>query len=198
MIYGYCRCSTDKQTIDNQIFEIEKYCKIKGMHIDRWIVETISSRKPLNKRKLGVLLKGLKESDILIATELSRIGRSLLEVMGILQQCLDKGCQICTIKENYCLGADISSKVLAFAFGLSAEIERNLISNRTKMSLDKLKNDGIKLGRPIGSKTKQLKLAKNKRKIAELLQKGISKNQICKIMNVSKGTLYRFIQNYMQ
>jgi len=194
MIYGYCRCSTDKQTVSHQHYEVQKFATSNGVQIDEWIEETISSRKPLSKRKLGELLNKMKESDVLITPEISRIGRSLLEVMSILQTCLEKNCQVWTIKENYRLGADIQSKVLAFAFGLSAEIERKLISDRTKSSLDKLKKDGKKLGRPVGAKNKSLKLAKNRTRINNLLAKGLPKAQIARILGVDKMTMYRFLK----
>ena len=175
MIYGYIRVSTEHQNTSNQKFEINKFATSHNIQIDQWVEETISSRKPLNKRKLGTLLKELKEGDILISTEISRLGRSLLEVMGILQYCLTQNCQIWTLKENYKLGSDIASKVLAFAFGLSAEIERQLISERTKMSLDKLKAQGKHLGRPFGAKSKSLKLSKNTKKVKDLMAKGLPK-----------------------
>ena len=194
MFYGYCRCSTDKQTVSHQHYEVQKFAAANGVRIDEWIEETISSRKPLAKRKLGELLNKMKESDVLITPEISRIGRSLLEVMSILQTCLEKNCQVWTIKENYRLGADIQSKVLAFAFGLSAEIERKLISDRTKSSLDKLKKDGKKLGRPVGAKNKSLKLAKNRTRINNLLAKGLPKAQIARILGVDKMTMYRFLK----
>lgn len=138
MYYAYIRVSTDHQNVENQKHEILSYSRKYNIQIDKWIEETISSRKPLTERKLGKLLKKLKKGDILIATELSRLGRNLLEVMGILQNCLEKDCQIWTLKENYRLGADIQSKVLAFAFSLASEIERQLISERTKNSLQRL------------------------------------------------------------
>ena len=194
MIYGYCRCSTGKQTVSHQHYEVQKFAKENGVQIDEWVEETITSRKPLAKRRLGELLNNMKEHDILITPEISRIGRSLLEVMSILQTCLEKNCQIWTIKENYRLGADIQSKVLAFAFGLAAEIERNLISQRTKASLESLKKDGKKLGRPFGSKNKALKLSKNRTKINNLLAKGLPKSQIARILGVDKMTMYRFLR----
>lgn len=135
MIYGYIRTSTEKQNNENQHFEIENFAKSNNIRIDKWIEETISSRKDLKDRKLGKLLKKLKPNDILIASELSRLGRNLLQVMSILHYCMNINCQVWTIKDNYRLGSDIQSKVLAFAFGLSAEIEKNLISQRTKQSL---------------------------------------------------------------
>ncbi len=155
-VIGYIRVSTDKQNYKHQRFEIEEYAKNQGLKIDDWIEETISSRKALKNRKLGALLENLQENDILITCEISRLGRSLLEVMRILETCLNKNCQVWTLKENYHLGNDIQSKVLAFAFGLAAEIERNLISQRTKSSLANLKASGKKLGRPFSAESKKL------------------------------------------
>lgn len=158
MIYSYIRISTDKQNTENQKFEITKFANLHNLKINHWIIETISSTKELNKRKLGKILKNLKSDDILITSELSRLGRNLMQIMSILHHCLEQGCQVWTVKENYKLGADIQSKVLAFAFGLSAEIERNLISARTKEALLRLRNEGKSIGRPKGSKNKTTKL----------------------------------------
>ena len=194
MIYGYIRVSTDKQTVENQRFEIEKFTEHQKIKIDRWIEETISGTSQLEKRKLGCLLKRIKKDDILIASELSRLGRNLLQVMSILHHCMNIGCQVWTIKDNYRLGTDIQSKVLAFAFGLSAEIERNLISQRTKEALARIKSKGQVLGRKQGSKNVKHKLDDKKDKIASLLDKGISKTQIAKLCGVSRETLRPFIK----
>ncbi|MCL2722559.1 MAG: recombinase family protein, partial [Treponema sp.] len=148
MIYGYIRVSTDKQTVENQRFEINEFCKKNGIKADKWIKETISGTKEPDERKLGGLLYNLQKGDILICSELSRLGRSLFMIMSILNVCMDKGVQVWTIKDNYRLGSDISSKVLAFAFGLSAEIERNLISQRTKEAMARIKAQGDHVGRP--------------------------------------------------
>ena len=135
----------------------------------------------------------MKSGDILISCEISRLGRSMLEVMRILETCLNKECQVWTIKENFRLGSDIQSKIMAFAFGISAEIERSLISQRTKTSLASVKANGKKLGRPLAAQSKKLKLSKNTKRIKDLLDKGFSKAQIAKIMNVERTTLRRFI-----
>ncbi len=190
---GYIRVSSNKQTLEHQRFEIENFARREGIKIDEWIEEKISSRKALEKRKLGELLNNLQENDILICCEISRLGRSLLEVMKILETCLNKNCQVWTIKENYRLGNDIQSKVLAFAFGLAAEIERNLISQRTKSSLANIKATGKKLGRPFNAETKKLKLAKNQIRIQRLLAKGVSKSQIARIFGVQRATLRKYI-----
>ena len=193
-VIAYIRKSSVKQIYEHQEYEIKEYTKKNNLKIDRWLEESISSRKELKNRKLGKLLDELQKGDILIATEISRLGRSLLEVMGILQTCLTKNCQVITIKENYHLGNDIQSKVLAFAFGLSGEIERSLISQRTKCSLEAKKAAGIKLGRPLGAESKKLKLSKNTKKIRTLLDNKIPKAQIARIMGVQKVTLRRFIK----
>ena len=190
---GYIRVSSNKQTLQHQRFEIENFALKNGIKIDTWIEETISSRKALDKRKLGELLNNLQENDVLITCEISRLGRSLLEVMKILETCLNKNCQVWTLKENYRLGNDIQSKVLAFAFGLAAEIERQLISERTKSSLANIKASGKKLGRPFKAETKKLKLSKNQKRIQTLLKKGVSKSQIAKIFGVERATLRRYI-----
>ena len=196
MIYGYIRKSTEKQSFEHMEYEINEYAAKHNMKIDVWVEETISSRKPLHKRQLGQLLEKLQPNDILITSELSRISRSVPETFSILQTCLNKNCQVITIKENYYLGNDLQSQVLAFAFGLASQIERDLISQRTKCSLASKKEQGVKLGRPIGAESKKLKLAKNLKRIQDLLAKGVSKNQISKIMNVQYMTLSRFIKRY--
>jgi DNA invertase Pin-like site-specific DNA recombinase len=141
-VIGYIRVSSSKQTLEHQKYELEQFAGVNRLNIDKWIEEKISSRKSLRMRKLGKLLDELKSGDILISCEISRLERSLLEVMHILETCLNKDCQVWTIKENYRLGNDIQSKVLAFAFGLAAEIERKLISDRTKSSLANIKASG--------------------------------------------------------
>ena len=139
MTYGYIRVSTDRQNVENQRFEINNYCLKKGIVIDNWIEETISGTKSPSRRRLGVLLQKVNKGDKIICSELSRLGRSLLMIMSILNILMEKGVVVYTIKDNYVLGDDIQSKVLAFAFGLSAEIERNLISQRTQEALKRKK-----------------------------------------------------------
>lgn len=190
--YGYIRVSTDRQTLENQHFEIATYADKHKIKIDEWIEEKISSRKALDKRKLGKLLASLQEGDILIATEISRLGRNMMEVMGILQNCLEKGCQVITLKENYHLGADIQSKVLAFAFSLASEIERQLISQRISETMKRLKNEGKHLGRLYGFTYRKLKRKHNK--IVELLNKGVSKAEIARLMGCTWTTLHRYIK----
>ena len=200
MTYGYIRVSTDKQTVENQRFEINTFCKRQHLHIDGWIEETISGTKNYSKRELGKLLKRVQKGDLIICAELSRLGRNLFMIMEILNICMTKECRVWTIKDNYRLGEDIQSKVLAFAFGLSAEIERNLISQRTKEALARKKAEGVVLGRPVGRRTeeKKYKLYPKRTLIMELLKEGISQRKIAQICKVDRNTLGRYIHTFLQ
>lgn len=194
MIYGYIRVSTDKQTVENQRFEILKFTESSNIRIDKWIEETISGNTAVEKRKLGILLRRLHRGDTLICSEISRLGRNLMMIMSILNVCMEKDIQVWTIKDNYRLGNDINSKVLAFAFGLSAEIERNLISQRTKEALARKRAEGVRLGRPTGSKSQKLKLSGKEAKITYYLEIGTSISSIARSLRVSRNTLYNFIK----
>jgi len=197
MIYGYIRVSTDKQTVENQRFEISRFGEQNVMVVEKWIEETISGTKTIQERKLGILLKKMKKDDILICTELSRLGRNLFMIMGILNECMDRSIQVWTIKDNYRLGSDINSKVLAFAFSLSAEIERNLISQRTKEALARKRAEGMVLGRPKGGKSKVKKLTGKEEEIKVLLDKNISKTAIGRILGVHRLTVTQFVEEHV-
>lgn len=196
MIYGYIRVSTDKQTVENQRFEISRFCSQNEFIVDKWIEETISGSKDIKDRKLGSLLKKMQKTDVLICSELSRLGRNLLMIMGILNECMNRDIQVWTIKDNYRLGNDINSKVLAFAFGLSAEIERNLISQRTKEALARKRAEGVILGRPKGRKSSKTKLTGQEKQIEELLRKRISYSGIARILNVNRFTVSSFVKKW--
>ncbi len=194
MIYGYIRVSTDKQSVENQRFEILKFADQKKINIDTWVEETISGAKAVKQRSLGQLLDNLSKNDVLIVSELSRLGRNLMEVMGILHDCMEKDVKVFTLKEGYELGKNINSKILAFAFSLSAEIERNLISQRTKEALGRIKSEGKTLGRPRGSQNKNVKLSGKEDVIKELLEKRISVSAIARITGVNRLTVDGFIR----
>lgn len=195
MNYGYIRVSTDKQTTENQRFEIENFAKEREITMHEWIEETISATKKLEERKFGQLLQKMEKGDQLVVTELSRLGRNLMQIMKILHDCMEKDIMVYTIKERYELGNNINSKVLAFAFGLSAEIERNLISQRTREALARKKAEGVILGRPKGSKSSHLKLTGREDEIRLLLNKKISYSAIARILNVHRITVSTFVKN---
>lgn len=194
MNYGYIRVSSDKQTVENQRFEIENFARQNDFKIDGWIEETISGTKNYDKRELGKLLNKVKKDDLIICAELSRLGRNLFMIMEILNICMTRECKVWTIKDNYRLGEDIQSKVLAFAFGLSAEIERNLISQRTKEALARKRSEGVVLGRPKGRKSSHLKLSGKEETIRVLRQQNVSKSEIARIFGVHRMTVDSFIK----
>lgn len=195
MIYGYVRVSTDKQSIENQKFEILNFTNIKKISIDDWIEEVESGGKKAEERKLGALIKQLKRNDILIVSEISRLGRSLLDVMSVLNELMNKDCVLYSVKENLELGGksnNITSKVLAFAFSLSSEIERQLISQRTKESLAWKKALGQSLGRPKGYKLKNKKLSGKEDEIKHLLKHAVSARAISRLLKVHHSTVLAF------
>lgn len=197
--YGYVRVSTDKQTIENQRFEISRFCDRNELRIDGWIEETVSGTLAYSKRSLGRLLRNVGRGDMIICAELSRLGRNLFMVMEILNKCMSKGCRVWTVKDNYRLGDDIQSKVLAFAFGISAEIERNLISQRTKEALARKRAEGVVLGRPRGRRSSpdKYKLHGKEELVCRLLSEGMPKCKIAKLCKVNRGTLDRFIERFL-
>jgi putative DNA-invertase from lambdoid prophage Rac len=195
MVYAYLRVSSEKQTLENQKYEVLNFANEKKLNIDEWVEETVSGAKKSKDRILGKVLDSLEKGDVLIVTELSRLGRSLFDVMSILNDAMEKDVTLYSIKEGYTLGTNISSKVLAFAFGLSAEIERQLISQRTKEALQRRKAEGKKLGRPKGYKLDSVKLTGREEEIKELLKYGVSFRSIARIMGVHHNTVAQFVKS---
>lgn len=188
------RVSTSKQNLANQKDEIERFAKEKGWVIDIWVKETASGKTPCSKRSLGSLLKKIKGGDILIVSEISRISRSLTEIMEIMGKCLERNICLYTVKERYSFDDSINSKVLCFAFGLVAEIERNLISMRTKEALAVKRSEGVVLGRKKGSAPKSRTLESNRELIKSYLAEGLCVSEICRRLRVSRNTWYRYFK----
>lgn len=193
MVYAYIRVSTEKQSVKNQRFEITRFSRQRKLKVSKWVEETISSTKRLDERSISHILNCLKREDVLIVSEISRLGRNLMQIMSILNLCMELNVRVYAIKEGYELGDNINSKVLAFAFGLSAEIERNLISQRTKESLARLKSEGKRLGRPIGSRKKNPILAKHANFIKKSIQAGAKQIVIARALNVHRHTVKAWI-----
>ncbi len=190
MTYGYIRVSTIHQNLENQQLEIERFCRNNGLKIDSWIEEKISGTKRPETRKLGkVLMSKVQKGDLVICTEISRFGRSLIMIMNVLQYFLENGVKVWTIKDSYRLGDDIQSKVLAFAFGLSAEIERQLISERTKLGLNRARKEGKVLGRRKGRKSSTYKLTSKDGYIINEILRGRTKSSLARELGVAWKTL---------
>lgn len=193
-VYGYVRVSTDKQDCNNQRHAILEFANAKALGNVEFVEETISGTVSWEKRKLAGLIDQLRKGDVVITGELSRLGRSMLEVMEILSILTKRDVKVYGIKGGYELGNNIQSKVLAFAFGLAAEVERDLISSRTKEALARKRSEGAILGRPKGSKGKS-KLDGQEEEIRRLISHQVPKSAIARLMKVSRPALLSFIES---
>ena len=197
-VYGYIRVSTEKQDYENQKFGILEYANKNNIQNIEFVEETISSRKKLEEREIWNLVNSkLNENDIIITSELSRFGRSTLEVMHLFKLLTEKKIKAHIIKNNIVLNEEqnkIQNQVLIFAFGLAAEIERDLISSRTKEALALRKSQGMKLGRQKGQQVKS-KLDVKRKEIVELLNKKVNISSIAKIMNCGRTTMDHYIKS---
>lgn len=192
--YAYIRVSTQTQTLENQRFEIEQWSRRQGVRIDFWVTETVSGTMGWEKRKLGRLLRRMKKTDLLVCTEISRLGRSMLMVMSVLNACSQKGVFIRTIKDNFNLSDSINSKIIAFAFALAAEIERNLISQRTREALVARKQAGVHLGRPPGPSGKLNRVMEDLPRISAMLDGGATKTAMARMYKIHRNTLNKCLK----
>lgn len=197
MIYGYLRVSSDEQDVNSQKQGVEQFAKDRNWNIDKYITdEGVSGGKDPDKRNLGPLLQLLNKDDVIICSEISRLGRDLYMVMDILHYCMEKGCIIYTVKDKFVLGDDIQSKVLAFAFGLSAEIERQMIRQRTKEGLRLRMKLGVLIGRPIGRLSENVKLDAVKDKVIEQYNWGVPLRRLAENFNVDRNTISRTLARW--
>ena len=191
MIYGYMRVSTDKQDADNQRGAILEYVNTHKMgHIDEFVSETISSRK--TDRVIYPLIARLAPGDHIVIFELSRLARSMAELESIRVKIAEKGVTIHAISQNLTIspnGSDISTQALIFAFSISAQLERQMISDRTKSALQARKAQGLKLGRPAGKS----KLDGQKEAIQGYLDKGLNLTAISKLIDCNRQTLANWL-----
>jgi len=195
MIYAYIRVSTELQSYESQKFEIENWCKRRGMKVDKWVEETVSGTRKVEKRVLGRLLRRMSPEDTLVCTELSRLGRNMMMVMSILNTCSQIGIRIYSIKDNFELSDTLNSKIIAFAFSLAAEIERNLISQRTREALAAKKAAGVKLGRPAGRSKDWFRFQEKYPEISKKLADGETLSVIAKQLKIHRNTLSRYLKD---
>jgi len=175
---AYIRTSTDKQDLNNQKLEIFQFAKKNKLEVIDFIQMTISSRKTSKERRIDEMLQILNDADTLIVTELSRLGRSTAEVIGLVNELIKKQVRVIAIKQNLDIKQhDMTSKVMITLFSLFAELERDLISLRTREALANKKAQGIQLGKPKGTIQKS-KFDENVLKIKELLDLGLSVRKI--------------------
>lgn len=179
--YAYVRTSTDKQDLNNQKLEILEYARRHDLKVDEFVEIAISSRKTTKQRRIDELLIKLMAADILMVSELSRLGRSTAEVIGLINELIHRQIRVIVIKQGLDIkqNHDLQSKVMVTLFSLFAELERDLISLRTKEALAAKKSQGIKLGKPKGT-IQASKFDHHRTRIAEMLALGVSVRQIAK------------------
>lgn len=195
MVYAYIRVSTAEQSGSSQEYEIRQWAEKQDISIDKWEEEAVSGTVPPAKRRLGRIIRRMKPDDLLVCTEISRLGRNMLMIMSILNDCAARGIRIHTIKDNFDLNNDINSKIIAFAFALAAEIERNLISQRTREALADLKAAGVKLGRPRGSCKKRAEVLRDLPEICARIASGESIPSIARRYGIHRNTLLNYLKS---
>lgn len=194
MNYAYIRVSTEMQSYEGQRYEIEQWSRRQGREIGRWVQEKVSGTQKLEKRTLGKLLRRMKPGDTLVCTELSRLGRNMMMVMSILNTCSQKELHLYSIKDNFELSDSLNAKIIAFAFSLAAEIERNLISQRTREALAAKKQAGVKLGRPTGPSAQRLLFEQRKADILRLRAQGMTIGRLARELGMHPNTLSRYLK----
>jgi len=193
MVYGYIRVSTDRQDCAAQKIGIERKARLLGLEIGRYVMDAgISGLRAPDDRALGRCLRRLRPGDVIICSELSRLGRRLFMIMRVLETCMNSGAKLYTVKDNFVLDDTIQTKVLAFAFGLAAEIERDLISQRTKEALALRRANGGHVGRRPGSRNRLHKLDGKYEEIRRMFVDGCSEREIARRLKVSPSTIGRW------
>lgn len=196
MIYGYLRISTDQQDINTCRNEIIKKCTDIGEDFTAiiWIEETRSGSICYKKRILGEFFNTMFRGDIIIASELSRIGRRILDIMQFMSVAQERGIKIYFAKTDFKCDGSIESNMMIFSYALSSQIERELISQRTKEALKQKKNNGVILGRP----RNKSKLDDHKNEIKQKYQLGVSQKKLAEDYNVNKMTINKFINKHFK
>lgn len=185
MVFGYIRVSTEHQSLQNQKHKILEYAQQHKILIDEFIELEISSKKSQKERKIDILLEKMGEGDTLICTELSRLGRNMLEILNIVEKFNQHKIKLIftnqpelSTNQNEALAA-----LLLAIYGYFAQTEREIISERTKQGLSAAREMGKVLGRPKGAKNKTRILDPHKEEIARLLSIGVSQSSVLKIIN---------------
>lgn len=197
MVIAYLRVGTsNKELLEEQKNEIKRYASDHDINVDKWVTDITVDKGKEDERNLTMVLDRMEKGDSLILSDISRLGRTLSEVMEIMGRCMEKGVQIYSIKDRYILDRTLNLPVMGNVFKLVMEIEHSLMSTRTKEALNHKKSTGGPLGRPKGSAAKQSFLDANKEEVISMLERGDTVMEICKRFNVSRNTYYMFKRNY--
>ena len=197
MVIAYLRVGTsNKELLEEQKDEIKRYASDHNINIDKWITDVTVDKGKEDERNLAMVLDRMQKGDSLVLSDISRLGRTLSEVMEIMGRCMEKSVQIYSIKDRYILDQTLDLPVMGSVFRLVKEIEHSLMSTRTKEALSHKKSTGGPLGRAKGSAAKQSFLDANKEEVISMLERGDTVMEICKRFNVSRNTYYIFKRNY--
>jgi DNA invertase Pin-like site-specific DNA recombinase len=192
--YAYLRVSTDKQDLDNQRHGVIEYAKKHKLEPLHFFEDTVSGTKDWQEREIGRLLtKQAIKGDVVLTPEFSRLGRSALQVMLVLAEAAKREVIIHIVKNGLIMDGSLNARMMALAFGMAAEIEREFISRRTTEALARRKAEGKPVGRQKGVKNKDRKLDKHREQILDLLQKGVHKAAIAKICGCEREALYEWM-----
>ncbi len=197
-VYGYLRVSTDDQDENSQRRGVDEFAAKKGLKIDEYVIDHgLSGAKEFRARAIGKMIKKLQNGDTVIASEISRIGRRLVLVLDFIKICTEKGVNFFTVKDRYSIADTLQSKVILTVMGLCAEIERDLVRQRTKEGLARARAEGKILGRPKGRKTAPEKHKLNNKEVLvrSLMDEGLTQRKIAAIVKVNRNTLAKFIKD---
>lgn len=195
-VVAYVRVSTNKQDLENQRHEIDRYASAHSLTVDDWDEDIASGTTQVKDRHMGAMLDSLRSGDTLIVSEISRISRSVKTLLNVLDDCIDRGITVISVKQNVTFEKGLTSTIMMVGLGLAAEIEREMISARTKESLARKKAEGVKLGRPAGTYLPEnRKLFGKDEEILSYMRRRVSKAAIARLLDVSASTLHRYIKD---
>lgn len=195
--FAYLRVSSVHQDEQNQRQGVDRKAQELNLKIDKYCIDKVSGIKEPNERNLGKLLRRVKEDDIIIVSELSRLSRKMYMLFRIMDDLLKKKVKVYSVKDSFCLDNSLQATVLVFAFGLAAQIERDLISMRTREALQRKRQMGIHLGRPVGLKPNFRKMTDNKERILKLYRRGVSKSKLARKFKVCHKTIRKYIKLFL-
>lgn len=195
-VVAYVRVSTNKQDLENQRHEIERYCSVHSLAVDEWDEDIASGTTQVKDRRAGAMLDGLASGDTLIVSEISRISRSVRTLLNVIEDCIDHGITVISVKQNITFEKGLTSKIMMVGLGLAAEVEREMISARTKEALARRSAEGVRLGRPaVTYLPENRKLFGKDEEILSYMRRRVSKAAIARLLDVSASTLYRYIKD---
>ena len=190
-VIAYLRVSTDAQDVANQRRGVAEYCAARDW-LPGYVEDTASGRTPWRERALGQILDRMQRGDVLVCSEVSRLARSTLQVLEVCKIAAERGLQLHIVKTGQVIDDSMQSKVLTTMLALAGEIERDMISARTRETLGRLKAEGVQLGRPPG-KAERLKLDDKADQIDNLMRCGVALRAIARVLQCSPQTLHTWL-----